>query len=246
MSSPNPFNFGQSGFGNDGFGEPPPPPPPPPIGSQPDIVTRLQRLMPNGWFTNGLSQVRDALLAGCATAFAFIFSMFAYIRQQTRIATATDGFLDLIATDYFGDELLREPGQLDPSYRARILSSIFLERDTRSAIIGVLTQLTGRVPIVFEPARIPDAGAYNSNLMAYGVGRYGSMNYPYQAFVIAFRPFNNGISNIGGYNTPLAGYNTPQAAYVSLENPGVQDSDIYAAIASVHVFGTIVWTQISS
>jgi hypothetical protein len=216
------------------------------IGDQNDIVTRLKRLMPNGWFQNGLSAIRDALLAGLATSFAFIFSMLSYIRQQTRIATATDGFLDLIATDFFGDGLLRQGAQTDTSYRARILSAIFLERGTRAAIIRVLTQLTGRVPIVFEPARIPDAGAYNSNSMAYGVGRYGSLNYPYQAFVIAFRPLNSGIRNVGGYNTPLEGYGTAQAAYVSLTNQGVQDSDIYAAVAGVHVFGTLIWVQIVS
>lgn len=217
-------------------------------GDQNDIVSRLQQLMPNGWFTNGLAAIRDALLAGFANSFAFIYSMLAYIRLQTRIATATDGFLDLIAADFFGTGLPRQPNQTDASYRARILSEIFLERGTRNAVIRILTQLTGRAPIVFEPQRPADTGAYNTGVLGYGVaGGYGSLAYPYQSFVTAFRPIGIGIPNVAGYNSPQGAYNTgSQAEYASLSNLGVQDSDIYAAIDSVHVFGTIIWARISS
>jgi hypothetical protein len=217
-------------------------------GDAKDIVNRLQQLMPHGWFQNGLSAIRDALLAGIANSFAFIYSMFAYIRLQTRIATATDGFLDLIAADFFGTGLLRQTGQGDTSYRSRILSALFLERGTRNAVIRVLTQLTGRAPIVFEPQRPADTGAYNNGVLAYNAaGGYGSLAYPYQSFVTAFRPIGPGIPNVAGYNVPTGAYNTgSQAEYASLSNLGVQDSDIYAAIDSVKVFGTIIWARIQS
>ena len=217
-------------------------------GDEADIVNRLQRLIPNGWFPNGLSPIRDAILTGFANIFAFVFSLIVYVRLQTRIATATDGFLDMIAADFFGNDLLRQVNQGDTSYRSRIQSALFLERGTRSAVIRVLTQLTGRAPLVFEPQRTADTGVYNGPGLAYNtVGGYGSLQYPYQSFVTAFRPLGVGITNIAGYGGPTGAYNTPsQLEYVNLVqlSDQVQDSDIFAAIDSVRVCGTIVWARI--
>jgi hypothetical protein len=202
----------------------PPPPPPPPqsgVGSQADILNRLQRLMPPGWFAVGATPIRDALLAGIANAFAFVFSLFAYLKLQTRVATATDGFLDLISFDFFGNALPRAASQLDPSYRASIQASLFPRRNTRTAIIGVLTQVTGIAPIVFEPGRAADAGCYNVGTMAYNTaGAYGSLNLPYQSFVTAYRPRPG----------------SPQF--------GISDADIYAAAERVRMGGTVIWVRI--
>lgn len=220
-----------------------------PIGTQADIVSRLQSLMPPGWFAQGATPIRDALLTGIANAFAFIFSLFAYLRLQTRIGTATDGFLDLIAFDYFGNDLPRGPSQSDASYKSRIQSGLFPQRNTRAAIINVLKQVTGRTPIVFEPARPADCGAYNKGVLAYNTaGGYGSLAYPYQSFVTAFRPLGTGIPNVAGYNIPTGAYNTgSQGEYATAAfTEGVNDNDIYAAINSVRMGATIVWARILS
>ena len=217
-------------------------------GDQADITNRLQRLIPNGWFPNGLSPIRDAILTGYANIFAFVFSLALYVRLQTRLATATDGFLDMIAADFFGNNLPRQANQGDTSYRSRIRSAIFLERGTRNAVIRVLTQLTGRAPVVFEPQRTSDTGVYNGPGLAYNTaGGYGSLQYPYQSFVTAFRPPGAGIANVAGYGSPTGAYNTPsQLEYVNLAQLSgqVQDSDIFAAIDAVRVCGTIVWARI--
>jgi hypothetical protein len=224
FSDPN-VTFDDPGFTFDGGTPgnpviPPPPPPPPPVGSQADILNRLQRLQPPGWFAVGMVPIRDALLTGVANALAFVFSLFAYLKLQTRIASATDGFLDLISFDFFGNELPRG-NQTDQSFKASIQANLFAKRNTRAAIIGVLTQITGRAPVVIEPARAADVGAYDVGNCAYDtVGPYGSTDFEYQSFVTAFRP--------------LAG--TPQF--------GITDADIYAAIEGVRLGASIVWTQI--
>lgn len=195
-----------------------------------------------------MSTLKDALLTGIANMLAFIYAQLAYLRLQTRIATATDGFLDLIAADYFGADLPRLANQGDPSYRARIQAALFLERGTRNGLIRVLTQITGRTPIVFEPTRPADTGGYGVALGYSVAGGYGSLAYPYQSFVTAFRPAWTGLANIAGYGVSTGAYNTPgsQAQYASLSTVGgIQDSDIYAAIDSVRVAGTIIWARIS-
>lgn len=241
MGFPNPSGFGQGAFGQDQFG-------PIETGSQQDILSRLQQLLPKGWFSVGASAIKDALLVGSASMFAYIFSMFAYLKLQTRIATATDGFLDLISADFFGINLPRASGQTDTSYRARIQAALFTEKGTRAAMIRVLTQLTGRVPVIFEPSRSIDTGGLNSGNLALGVsGAIGSLSYPYQSFVTVFRPHGTGIPNVNGLGNPLAALNVGGLELVGASQiNSVQDADIFSAIENVKVCGTIPWTRILS
>lgn len=222
-------------------------------GDQSDIFARLKSLIPR-WFGDGAT-VRDALLQGLAWAASFIYSLITYTRLQTRIKTATDGWLDMIAADFFGSTLLRASNQSDASFRARIIINLFRERATRWAIISVLKDLTGRTPLVFEPMRPADTGCYGGPAIGYGLaGGYGSMLIPYQAFVTAFRPSGVGIPNVGGYGGTVGGpgpggYGTAaqiEYAALSMIQGAVTDADIYNAIDSVKPAATAVWTRIQS
>jgi hypothetical protein len=234
-------------------------------GDQADIQSRLRQLVPPNWLPAGLTPIYDALLSGIANALSFAYGLFAYVRLQTRIATATDGFLDLIAADFFGSQLARGPGETDGSYRARIKAGIFRERGTRRSVVLILQQLTGRAPIIFEPQRAADTGGYgragsNSSLtgaptgqstgLFYGkAGGYGSTKLQQQAFVTAFRPIGKGIPNVAGYGISVAGYGVPsQSEYASLSmiETAVSDADIYAAINSVRPTCATLWTRIQS
>jgi hypothetical protein len=220
------------------------------VGDQQDIVKRLKAVLPNGWFSQDSTPVLDGFLSGIAWALALIYSLAAYAKLQTRIMSATDGFLDLISYDFFGDNLPRKFMESDSAFRSRILAELLLQKATRYGLIRALQILTGRTPWVFEPARPADTGGYNTNSMGYGVaGGYGSTLCPYQAFVVAYRPIGQGIPNVGGYGSSVGAYGTPsqlEYANPSLIQGNVQDSDIYAAISSVAPEGTIVWTRISS
>ncbi|WP_261533126.1 hypothetical protein [Burkholderia multivorans] len=218
-------------------------------GDQNDIQGRIARFIPISWFESSHA-VRDAIAAGLANAHAYVYSFIEYVRLQTRILTATDGFLDAIAQDFFGAALMRSANQSDASFRARILINIFRERATRKAITKVLEDLTGRTPIIIEPERPADTGAYGAPNCGYGVaGAYGSVLLPYQAFVIAYRPFGIGIPYVAGYGSSPAGYGQPsRASYADIASSSnaISDSDIYAAIDSVKPAATIIWTNISS
>jgi hypothetical protein len=214
-----------------------------------DMVSRLKALLPNGWFQDA-TPVLDGLLNGVANALAFAYSLFTYVRLQTRIGTATDGFLDLISFDFFGTALPRKPQEQDATFRSRILAELLLARATRAGLVRALQILTGRTPLVFEPARPADTGGYNTNSMGYGLaGAYGSVRLPYQAFVTAYRPLTQGVPNIAGYGSPEGAYSTPsQTEYAnpSLVLGVITDADIYAAIDSVKPAGTLVWSRIAS
>lgn len=224
-------------------------------GDQSDVLQRLKATLTR-WFGDS-NPLLDALLQGLAWAGNFVYSLVSYAKLQTRIKTATDGWLDMIAADFFGASLVRAANQSDASFRARIIINLFRERGTRNSIIKVLQDLTGRTPLIFEPTRPADTGAYGTNSIGYGVaGGYGSMLLPYQGFVTAFRPTGSGVPNVGGYglanygatNGGPGGYGIGQIEYASLSmvQGTVTDADIYAAIDSVHPEGTIAWTRISS
>lgn len=221
------------------------------IGDNSDVFARLKSALPQRWFgsTADSMPVVDSLLAGIATALSFVYSLYAYAKLQTRIKTATDGWLDLVAADFFGTTIQRKARQSDTSFRATIIANLFRERATRNAITKVLTDLTGRAPLIIEPNRPQDCGAYGAPNSGYDLaGAYGQVSLTYQAFVNAYRPLGTGIPYIAGYDQPPTGYSiASQGEYTdsSMNSNTVSDADIYAAVESVRPAATIVWVRIS-
>lgn len=217
-------------------------------GDQSDFLSRIKATLPT-WFADS-APILDALLSGLARAWANIYTLYLYALLQTRIKTATDGWLDLIAGDFFGTRIARKSNQTDASFRATIIANLFRERATRKALIQVLTDLTGRAPILIEPQQPGDTGAYGVPTSGYGVaGYYGSQLLPSQMFLIAFRPAAAGIPNIAGYGNPQGAYRTPPVSMygsLSMIIGQVTDADILAAIDSVKPVGTVIWTTIKS
>ncbi|EJN09398.1 hypothetical protein [Herbaspirillum sp. YR522] len=217
-------------------------------GDNDDLVRRLKQALPN-WFTDE-TPILDALFAGFAAVWAFIYSLYTYAQLQTRIKTATDGWLDMIAADFLGTSVIRKAGQSDASFLNAIVINLFRERGTRQAVVKVLTDLTGRAPIIYEPQRPEDTGAYRAPNSGYGAaGAYGSVLLPAQAFVVAFRPATSGIPYVAGYGSTPAGYGAPsrgEYASLAMVQGAVTDAEIYAAIDSVKCEGTTVWTVIKS
>lgn len=217
-------------------------------GDQSDILQRLKATLPR-WFGD-ITPLLDALLQGLAWAGSFVYSLISYARLQTRIKTATDGWLDMIAADFFGTFLSRTANQSDASFRARIIINLIRERATRTGVVKVLQDLTGRTPMVFEPQRPADTGAYSAPNSGYGMaGGYGSLLLPCQAFVTAYRPTGTGIPLVAGYGISTGGYGVAsraELASMDMIQGAVTDADIYAAIDSVKPAGTTLWTRITS
>lgn len=219
------------------------------VGSQTDFVGRLRQLLPNGWFADN-APVLNAVLNGCAYCLSLIYSLIAYTKLQTRLATVTDGFLDLAAFDYFGTFLLRRTNESDSSLRVRVFQNLLRQKATRAGIVNLLTQLTGQAPLVFEPWRPLDCGGYDTNICGYDTaGGWGELDIPYQAFVTAYNPIGQGIPSIAGYDNPEGAYDTGSQAEWTDESmiAGlVTDADLYAAVADAKLEGTIVWMQITN
>lgn len=235
-------------------------------GSQADFAARLRAVLPARWFpdtaptaTTSNSPILDAVLAGIATVWASAYSLLSYVTLQTRIATATDVFLDMIARDFFGAQLQRRVTESDINYRARILASLLPPAGTRAALIARVRQLTGRTPWVFEPMNTMDSGGYGAagssiwTGLAYNqAGGYGCLAEPFQCFVVAYRPHSGGQANVGGYYCGSGwaggGYGVGAIEWVGTDmlTGQVTDADIYSTIANVIPAGSIAWTAISA
>jgi hypothetical protein len=218
-------------------------------GDSQDMLGRLKALIPPTWYGDD-SPIRDAILTGCASALSWCYSLYLYAKLQTRINTATDGWLDIAAYDFFGKNLPRSAGQSDDLFRNTIRTNLFRERGTRQSIIKVLEDLTGKTPDIFEPSRPQDTGAYRGASLGYGLaGGYGSILIPYQAFVTAYRPDGAGIPFVAGYSAVSAGYSDAsrgEYASTGMISGLITDTQIYEAIASVKMEGTLVWVKILS
>lgn len=216
------------------------------VGDQTDMFGRLKNLLPIGWFGDN-NPILDALLWGYAQALSWGFTLYLYAKSQTRIKTATDGWLDLIALDFFGNNLVRLNGQLDPSYLNRILINIFRERATRKSIDQVLYDLTGRHPLIIEPAKPDDCGCLGATLYLGAAGPVGSTSCPYQAFVTAYRPTGGGAGNWPGINTNWFGLSSTSWLVPSTQlAPAVSDADIVAALEQTKMYGSTIWYRITN
>jgi hypothetical protein len=217
-------------------------------GSQADMLARLKAVLPSRWFPD-TTPVFDSILGSLAAGWSWVHGLYSYAAQQTRIITATDVWLDIIALDFFGTDLARRVSESDASYRVRIGQELFRPRGTRHAIGRMLTDMTGRTPVIFEPARSSDTGGYTQGGVGYGAGGgWGSLLLPYQCFVTAFRPSGSGIAQVAGWGTAAGGYGTGTIEYGNSDmvQGQVTDADITAALAGVLPAASIAWTRISN
>lgn len=222
-------------------------------GDQSDILARLNAVLPP-WF-NAVTPA--PIVTGTLASFAYsgstIYSQNAYIELQTRITTATDTNLDLIANDFFGpNNFNRGAGEGDTSYRNRILVSILQERATRRGMVNILTQLTGRAPLIFEPSRPADCGGYGIAGCGYGVaGGWSSPTYSYtayQCFITVYSPVVSSVAYVAGWNVPegawsISGTRSSWLNRNSFTN-ALNAAQIYQAINQTKVEGTVCWVNI--
>lgn len=212
------------------------------IGDQSDFFKRLKAQFPSSWFKS--SPNFDATLQGPAWAMSTIYSQVTYATLQTRIATATDGYLDLISSDFFGTALPRLPNEQDGPFRARILANLFVKGPTRANMSAVLMLVTGRAPAIFEPSNTTDSGGWDGGFYwDTGVGQWGAP-MPYQSFVTAYRPLTNAqsLGELDSWRWSWDSY----GAWSDQPVTAVTDAAIIAAVESTRMTGTVVWMRIAN
>ncbi len=175
------------------------------IGDTQDMLARLKATLPANWFPDS-TPVLDGLLTGLGKVWCHLYDQLQFVVLQTRVATASGGFLDAISIDFLGNLLPRRLAEPDMAFRSRIQRELVRERNTRAAIFSVLTDLTGRTPRIFEPARPADTGAYGAVCGYATAGAWGSLSLPFQCFVTAYRARGNGIAAVTGYGNGAGGY----------------------------------------
>jgi hypothetical protein len=220
----------------------------------PSMVGRLRGSLPAKWFSDD-APVLDAVLAGLATTWCWLLEFQLYLRRQTRLATIEGTWLDLFADDFLGGAIRRKDRELDNDFRRRVQQEIFRERATRNALRAALVDLTGREPVIFEPANCLDTGGLGSDDgksgggLVYGLrGGWGSLQLPYQVFITAHRPVAGGIAVVPGWGSPGGSYCGGTSVLCDLASSAQQvtDTDIYAAVERVLPAATIAWTRIAA
>lgn len=240
------------------------------LGDVENFRRRLRRLMPGSWFPNP-STILWGTLSGFAHVASSTYSLLKYAKQQTRMATTTDAFLDIAAQDYTGPRIQRRPGEGDTNFRDRIVGEALRVRNTRTAIEVALMQLTGRPAQIFEPWNTADTGALNKSIFLTGKGPFagigcvGSRDMPYTIFVNAYRPLSpeqltsldprlvalylSGSWPFPGVATveTVGRWAIPYAIFLPTDtNLTVSDADIYSMVSSVKAAGIKAWVRIQN
>src|SRR5260370_39291501 len=96
----------------------------PAIGQIPDIVSRLRATLAP-WFPDpAQAPVLTSILTSQADQFAFVYQLLQFAANQTRIKSASGGWLDLIAWDFFGSRFLRRLGEPHASFSSALLQEL--------------------------------------------------------------------------------------------------------------------------
>jgi hypothetical protein len=214
------------------------------LGDTGDMAGRLRAILPNGWFGEAdTTPVLDSVLQSIGTAFSSFWSLLQSVILQARIATASGNFLDLIGADFFGGTMVRLPDEQDAGYRVRLTDAILRPRATREALSLALLQLTGRSPVIFEPARTADTGGYTIGGVGYGQGGgWGNLSLPFQFFLTVFRPSGGGIAELAGYGT--GGF--PVYGSLIMESASLPDSVIVASVPPLLPAATTAWMRLTN
>lgn len=179
-------------------------------GDSNDMISRLTRLLPKGWWNDGSFNAADAsfitsIKGGLADGLAWIYSLLLYIKNQTRLTTSTDFFIDLSAFDFFGLRIKRKPGQSDQSLIATIKKEIFRERVTRHGIEQAVEDLTQTEVTIFEPKNPQDSGGWGVDFAFDAAGAWGA-DLPFTMFITAVEPVGAGIPDLAGFDSASGGW----------------------------------------
>lgn len=211
-------------------------------GDHSDISARIKALLPFSWF-QGETPIVDALVQAPAWALSTNYAQITYAALQTRIKTATDGWLDIISSDFFNTDLPRLPNETDANFRARILASLFVKGPRRSDMSAVLTIITGTKPDIFEPSNPTDSYGWDAGLYWDQQGRLGDP-MPYQSLVTAYRPAGSAM-DLGEYDAFTFSWDS-WGAWSDTTPTSLTDAAIIAAVESTRALGTIVWLRIAN
>jgi len=219
-------------------------------GDHQDITNRLLAFLPNGWFPSNDPTTRVyALQYGFAAALATITSQLAYVTVQTRVATATGAFVDLISWDFFQGTLPRMPGETDREFSLRIRQNVFLDRNTRPSIDAAVFNLTGIHPQIIESWRPADTGGYDTNGLFFdALGCWATEFCDFYVYVILPALVPPSTPTLIGWDDPGTGGGWDAGA-MYWTGPGfganvpVTILDICAAIERVRMAGTKVFLE---
>ncbi len=218
------------------------------------FATRLRSLLPKGWFSDD-APILGALLGGFAEPWAWLSQTLAYVGSQTRIETASDGWLDLIGADFFGSSLQRRFDEADETYKRRVKSNILTDAGTRQSLIDGVERLTGSSAQIFEPSNCSDTGGYGDfNTASRSVGRgfaygsaggWGSLKLPYQVFITIITEPEPGEPMPIGYGGSGGGYSAGSFVYNSLSQVpgGMTDDEIRQVVRRFLPINCIAWLR---
>jgi hypothetical protein len=218
------------------------------------FAAHLRSLLPKGWFSDD-APILDAVLGSFAEPWAWLSQTLTYVGAQTRIETASDGWLDVSGADFFGLSLQRRSNEPDETYRARIKSNMLVDAGTRQSLIDGIVKLTRSTVQVFEPSNCSDTGGYGginatsdsvSRGFAYGsAGGWGSLELPYQVFITIITEAEPGEPMPIGYGGSRGGYSAGSLVYNSLSQvPGsMTDEEIRQVIKRLLPVNCLAWLR---
>lgn len=170
-----------------------------------DLIAQFKAWLPEGWVGSDTPNL-DAVAAGISAILAVNYEQINYALLQARIDTCTGDNIDSFARDYFGNYCSRLPNESDGAFRLRVKANLIINAQTRESIETALLQLTGFIPLIWEPMAFDQGFAlgysylgYNSPTSPGGLSAY----HPYYYRITVFRLGNPALNIFGGLGNSI-------------------------------------------
>ena len=224
----------------------------PSVYTQEQWAQRLVNTQPAQWFSDTAKNPGGVLYSICM-AFGQVFTglqqglLLGY--DASYIQTAVGTYLDTVAQDFFGTEVVRAPGEPDASFAARIMAGLLQPAATWGAMNSALTAFSGASPTIIEPWDCSETGNYDRSFFDVPDNAEGGLrltpNTPYEVLVIASTPSGDVLNGnpVTTYDDGMF-FDSYTAMYADIPSTSLSISLLYDTIRRVAPVGVAVWVQL--
>jgi len=210
------------------------------------MLNRLKSALPLSWFQDD-TPIIDAVLSGFAWCLSLVYDNITDASYQTRIMTATGGFLDMISGDFFGGVLPRNGTETDSDFSLRIRHNLLIEKGTFNAVYNAAYDVLAAEGVTVEMFEY--MGTNISNILSEDGNNLvteDDNNIILESRIVIMDSFAIGIDDIDTdirYNTPLQ----PFEAIIEVTGmgslPTAKKELLIDLISKAKPIGTVVWVS---
>lgn len=170
-----------------------------------------------------------------------------YSYDSVYLQMAVGSALDMAAQDFYGETVLRLPGESDAAFSSRIMAGLFSPVATYEAVYNAVQQVSGIQVQIIQPWDIATTGTLDAQFFDVPDGAIGGLrltpNRPYECLIIATPPGAAALNGNPLYTLDSGFFDSPTFFSADVVSSGGVQA-LFEAINKVAPLGVGIWVQV--